>query len=150
MAAFDPFQHTNPLVDELVRRESRLSQHRENASRQAQSFATLNTNGKGDIQLATVVPFDCTFIETPTVAHGFRIDGDTFYDGQALPRVTGGVWKWQRDRRGFYVGAYVFFTVDLPPQSPVVPPKTYPAVTHNFTFAGIAMKDLPDYLIGLA
>lgn len=127
----------NPLVEALEAHRGRLEQVRENSARQAQSFATLTTHGSGETQHATVVPFDCTFIEEPFVAYGFSLDGDTLVDG-FFPTSSGGVWKWQQDRRGFYLGAWVFFVVNGS--------STYD-LQHSFTFSGIAIKDLPDYLM---
>lgn len=127
----------NPFVDVGEAHRGRVEQTRENSARQAWSYASLATHGIGEVQHLTVVPFDCTFIELPKVSSGFYIDGDLLIDGQ-FPTVTAGIWKWQQDRRGYYVGAYVFFVLGGDANMDLV---------HDFTFSGVAIKDLPDYLM---
>lgn len=133
----DPFIGVNPIVGALESHRAKLEQVWENTARQAWSYASLTTTGVGEIQHPTVVRFDCTFIEQPKVAHGFSLDGDTLVDG-SFPTVSAGVWKWWQDKRGFYLGAYVFF---------VVTGVASYAIQHDFTFSGIAIKDLPEYLM---
>lgn len=135
--ALDPFFSVNPLVSSLNQNQRRQEQVRENSSRQAWSYATLKTTGTGEVLHKTVVPFDCTFIERPRVAYGFHMDGDALIPG-LYPVCSAGVWKWQQDRREFYVGAYIFFVVDGDDSYDII---------HDFTFSGIAMKDIPDYLM---
>lgn len=135
--AYDPFVVVNPIVSNLEQHRGRIEQVRENTARQAYSFAALNTHGQGEILYPTIVPFNCTFIELPKVSTGFSMDGDLLIRG-LYPVVSAGVWKWQQDRRGFYLGAYVFFTISGDDGYDL---------THNFTFSGIALKDLPEYLL---
>jgi hypothetical protein len=127
----------NPLVQAAEAHRGRLEQTRENTARQAESFATITSHGVGEVQHTTVVTFDCTFVEKPSVAYCFSLDGDTLIDGY-FPTSSGAVWKWQIDSRGFYVGAYVFFVITGDPSYDL---------EHYFTFAGIAIKDLPEYLM---
>lgn len=127
----------NPLVSSIEARRNRIEQVRENSARHAWSYCQLNSHGIGEIQLATVVNFDCTFIEEPRIATGFQVDGDLLIDG-SFPTVTAGVWKWARDAREFYTGAYVFFVVSGDPGYDL---------QHDFTFSGIAIKDLPEHLM---
>lgn len=135
--ALDPFFSVNPLVSSLDQDKRRTDQVRENSSRHAWSYATLKTSGTGEVLHTTVVPLDCTFIERPKVAHGWSMDGDILIPG-LYPQVSAGVWKWQQDRREFYIGAYVVFTIDGDQSYDIL---------HDFTFCGIAMKDIPDYLV---
>ena len=127
----------NPLVEAMEGHRAHREQIRENSSRQAWSWGSVSTHGYGAIQHATVVPFNCTFIDMPKIATGFSMDGDTLIDG-AFPTVTAGVWKWQQDYREFYVGAYVFFVITGDAGYDLI---------HDFTFSGIALKDLPDHLV---
>lgn len=135
--AQDPFLSINPVVSSLEAHRGRIAQTAENSARQAFCYAEIATHGVGQVQHLEVVPFDCTFIEEPNVAYGFKIDGDTLVDNY-FPNCSGGVWKWQQDRRGYYLGAYVFFVISGDPGYDL---------EHNFTFSGIAIKDLPEYLL---
>lgn len=131
-----PLFGPNPLVTAQDAARGRQEQTRENSARHAWSYAELSTHGVGEVQHATVVPFDCTFIQRPRVNYGWSIDGDTLVDG-LFPTSSGGVWKWQTDSRGFYLGAYVCFVITGDPGYDLF---------HDFTFSGIAIKDLPAHL----
>lgn len=131
-----PLASINPIVTAMEHARGRQEQTRENSARQAWSYAELTTHGVGEVQHATVVPFDCTFIQRPRVTSGWSIDGDTLVDG-FFPTVSAGVWKWQTDSRGFYLGAYVCFVIGGDPGYDLL---------HDFTFSGIALKDLPSHL----
>lgn len=133
----DPFFETNPLVRTFAAAQGREEQIRENSARHATSYAQVTTHGAGEILVATVVPFDCTFVETPRVAYGFSIDGDDLVDG-LFPISCGAVWKWQQDHREYFLGAYVYFVVNGATDLDLV---------HDFTFTGIAIKDLPEHLL---
>lgn len=134
----DPFFDSNPLVRTLAGDRGRVEQTRENSARHAICYTQVATLGMGEVLVETVLPFDCTFVEQPRVAYGFSLDGDLLVDGN-FPSSSGGVWKWQQDHREYYLGAYVYFVIsggdgnlDL---------------IHDFTFTGIAIKDLPEHLL---
>lgn len=135
--ARDPFFGTNPVVDALERRRGYIEQLRQNTSRLAQSYNVVVTTGTGMLKLKTVVTFACTFVEQPYVSYGYVLGSDLI-EGD-YPSSSGGVYEYQTDERGFYIGAWVFAVVTAV--------EDYPSITHNFTFTGIAMKDLPDYLL---
>lgn len=135
--ALDPFFVTNPLVRTLDGARGREEQTRENSARHATSYARVTTHGVGEVLHERVVSFDCTFVEEPRVAYGFSIDGDTLIDG-LFPSSSGGVWKWQQDHRDYYLGAYVYFVIVGDPECDLA---------HDFTFTGIAIKDLPEHLL---
>lgn len=137
--SYDPFIGNNPVVNAMEQRRGYIEQLRQNTSRLAQSYNTVATNGNGMLRLATVVAFNCTFVEKPMVSYGFVLDTDLTEDD--YPASSGGVFKWQLDRRGFYLGAYVYVVVTCLAD--------YPGITHNFTFTGIAMKDLPEHLLDI-
>lgn len=64
-----------------------------------------------------------------------------------LPRVTAGVYRWVRNRRGFYTGAFTYFSISVDFVDPdyVVTEQTLiarPVVIHNFTFMGESYKSM--------
>jgi len=166
--AYDPFFSTNPVVETIEAHRGKVEQIRENTARLASAYATYSTEGDGEFLLDEPHLFGCTFTERPIVAYGFSM-GDSDNEDQLvigkLPTANGGVRRWVTDVRGFYIGAYVFFTVDTatvarttaptgaedPPSlfSPPDPNAATPLyrVDHDFTFTGIALKDLPEYLL---
>lgn len=117
-------------------------QTRENSARLAVSQGFLTTTGSGERQEAERVPFGCVFAEAPAVAFGWSMDGDELVDGQ-FPRVSAGVYGWDTDQKGHYLGAYIMVTVDVPTGA------EEPEYGLNlfFTFTGTAIKDIPDYLL---
>lgn len=135
--ALDPFLGVNPIIQGLEQRRGYIEQLRQNTSRLAQSFNFVETAGAGGQRLPAVVHFACTFIEKPVVATGFTVESDM---GADFPLVTAGVWRWQTDKRGYYIGCWVFVRVES---------ATDLVIQHDFTFTGIAMKDLPAHLLDL-
>lgn len=135
--ARDPFFGTNPVIEALERRRGYIEQLRQNTSRLAQSYNSVSTNGNGMLRLKTVVTFNCTFLEQPVVHYGSVLQSDLIEDD--YPKTHGTVYDWQTDEKGFFIGAWVYVVVEAD--------QDYPAILHNFTFTGIAMKDLPDYLL---
>lgn len=156
---------TQPGFKAAEARRSAIQQGQENASRYASSFASFVTTGWGQFQADTAVKFTTTFIRRPSVSHGFSLDGDLLEDGR-FPRVSAGVSKWLTDERGFYIGAWLFFTVEtdglqfhkvyvmptpadgLVPTvlmaNPIPPDPNY-KILHDFTFTGVAMKAIPSH-----
>lgn len=118
-------------------------QHRENSSRLAISNGFITATGSGEHQESAVIRFGCVFVERPAVAYGWSIDGDLLEENQ-FPRVSAGVYGWDRDQKGRYLGAFVMVTVDIP--TGLVEDLSYD-IDIDFTFSGIAIKDIPDYLL---
>lgn len=137
--AYDPFLGTNPVVDAMEQRRGYIEQLRQNTSRLAQSYNFVETVGVGQIRLPTVVNFHCTFVQKPVVGYGYTVESDLI-EGD-FPASVGGVYAWQQDARGFYLGCYVFAVVTATSDTTTI--------QHDFTFTGIAMKDLPQYLLDL-
>jgi hypothetical protein len=137
---------SNPL-QHLDSQRALINQTRENSTRFAESFATLNTTGWGEFAFDACFEFGLTFIQMPHVSYSWSLDGDTLVDTR-FPRAGGGVYRWKQDKRGFYVGAWMCLTVDT--QSPYIDigsePQPNYTMTHYFTFAGKAIKDLPAHL----
>lgn len=136
--------------DNLEDHRRHLLQTQENSTRLAQAFAHFTTTGWGEWTMQNVARFDCTFIEKPTVAHGIAIEGQDLV-ATRFPRAWGGVYKWQINNKGFYVGAWCFFVVET--QSLLI--DTFElepnyTLTHFFHFTGLATKDVPAHLMELS
>lgn len=134
--AYDPFFGANPIVNDMEQVRARREQTRENQARLAYSYSTIDTTGAGRILVPKGMMFDCTFVEMPRISYGYYCDGDQFV-GTTYPGSTGGVFRWMTDRFGFYIGAWVFV---------VITGGNY-KIKHDFTFSGIAYKDLPAHLV---
>lgn len=120
---------------------------RENSPRLAQEHATFSSHGWGEFEVAKPDMFSATFIEEPAVSYGYALDGDTLVP-KRFPRAFGGVSKWALDEKGFYIGAWVFLVVDtLSPAIIAGVPAVDPGydITHSFTFAGTAIKDVEQW-----
>lgn len=137
--ATDPFFGTNPVVDALEQRRGYVEQLRQNTSRLAQSYNSVTTQGNGMLRLPTIMRFHCTFIEQPVVSYGFVLKSPLLE--KDYPTSSGGVYTFQVDKRGFYLGAYCYVVVNSVDD--------YPEIHHDFTFTGIAMKDLPEHLLDI-
>lgn len=135
---YDPFLGSNPVIAAMEQRRGYVEQLRQNTSRLAQSYNFVVSEGIGMIKLATVVRFHCTFTQKPVVGYGYTVETPLLADD--FPASTGGVYGWAIDSRGFYQGAYVFV---------VVTATSDPVIQHDFTFTGIAMKDLPEHLLDI-
>lgn len=133
-------------------REAWVRQVEENSARLAASSVSIVTTGWGEKAIRKVVDFGCTFIEQPTVQHGYALsddedDDEILIDGR-WPRAMGFVREWQHfEQNGirYYTGAYVAVIVDTIGPTQVTPdPFNDPNYTieHSFIFTGIAIKDI--------
>jgi hypothetical protein len=119
---------------------------RENSGRLAFAYGMVETIGWGEVEIATCIDFEVSFIEQPIVSYGFSLDGDELVDTR-FPRCSGGVTRWRQNGNDHYVGAWVFVTVDT--KSPYISTtENEPNYTidHSFTFSGIALKSVSPYL----
>lgn len=136
MAAMDPFLSVNPIANGLEHRRAKIEQARENTTRLASCYSRWQTVGPGNNVVADVFSFTCTFIAEPAFQSGFGFSEDGLeIDLTDVPRVSSGVYRWDYNARGHYVGAYVFFAIDSM--------NDY-TLNHYLTFEGIAIKDVPD------
>jgi hypothetical protein len=146
------------LIDDLDRRREDQLRDRENSARLAQAYATFSTRGLGTIEFEKRVGFGLTFIERPMVSHAAYCDMeelmDDYYGGAEdadgneytaeLPVCTGYVTEWDEDERGLFVGCWIAVRVYMPIDDwPDASEAPMPRIEHHFTFAGVAMKDLP-------
>lgn len=127
--------------------ESRRMAQAENTGRLAFAYGQASTTGWGELEIPSCIDFELTFIEMPYVAYGFAVDGESLVDTR-FPRCSGGVSRWRQDTNGYYVGAWVFVTVET--QSPYIATTEvepgYP-IDHFFSFSGIALKNVSPYLL---
>jgi len=142
MTAYDPFVSTNPVVSALEQHRGNVERTRENSARYAQGFASYSTTGVGEYEPPDSLAFGCTFTEQPFVSYGFTVVTQDLVVG-SFPRCSGGVHGWIKNNRNFYIGAFVFFTVDIPTAG--LPPAY--TIEHHFTFTAVALKDLPAHLL---
>lgn len=136
--------------DNLEDHRRHLLQTQENSTRLAQSFAHFTSKGWGEFSMEGVTRFDCTFIEKPTIAHGYALEDDDLINDR-FPRCWGGSYKWQRNNKGFYVGCWIFFIVET--QSILIDTFSLEPnynITHFFSFTGLATKDVPSHLLELS
>jgi hypothetical protein len=129
-------------------RRGQIDATRENTARLAISQCSFTSHGWGEFKVPEVAYFTSTFIERPSVSCGSSIDGDLLIPTR-FPRVTAGVYRWLTDVKGFYTGAWVYFTIDT--QSPyiattVIADPGYDLI-HDVTFIGVAIKALPAHLL---
>lgn len=135
---------------DVERRIAEKEAIKENTARLASAYARYRSTGQGSKEFGRRADFGLTFIERPFVSYGCYIDTDELGDqlglpGGAdvpLPLVSGFVTDWDRDDRGFYVGAWVGCRVYFPPTD-LVGYDVEVEVQHHFTFQAIAIKDVP-------
>ena len=148
------------IFGELQRAWQEKERHKENSAREVNFHSTYETTGSGELIPTSVVPFQVPFFQEPHVTHGCaiqRLPDRNFY---RLPTVTGGVLRWERNARGFYVGAFVFFRIhcDLQPsvqeevddifepsqQRAFIQsiPMAMPRIIHHFHFVGPGYKQM--------
>ena len=141
----------NLFFDDLERRRSDIERNQENSSRVAEAFARFRSTGLGSIEFGERVDFGLTFIEEPYMSYGYYIDLDDLDNllgnelGNAtppLPICSGAVTDWDRDDRGFYVGAWVAVRVWFPYEANVWPEMEV-EMFHHYSFKAVAMKDVP-------
>lgn len=137
--------------DDLEARRGEVERHQENSARLAEAFARMRSTGQGSIEFAERVDFGLTFIEEPYMSYGCFIDLDDLDDKleneagtttPPMPICSGFVTDWDRDDRGFYVGAWVGVRVWFPYEANVWP-ELEVEMFHHFSFKAIALKDVP-------
>ena len=138
------------LLDELDARRERTNQDDENSARLAQCYALFTSTGLGSYQHPGRIAFDVTFIEKPFVSYAAAVDPEDLSDAVGfggsdevpLPHCTGYVTGWDQDERDLYIGCWVSVRVHYS-DTDGVEADVQPEIEHHFTFAGIAMKDIP-------
>jgi len=126
--------------------QQRREAHRENAARNASLYVMFETRGSGQLIMDEPVMFELPFFEEPSIAHGHALVDMPQGEFYELPRsVSGGVHRWEQNERGFYLGAYLYFYVDVGLISGVFPgsaPAADLVINHYFTFTEVAYKTM--------
>lgn len=133
-----------PLIDDVDRRREIANRHRENSGRLAQSYMKFETTGTGTFEYEKRVKFGVIFVDKPTPAWCGEINTDDLEDVLgyvALPLASGLVTEWDTDEHQMYVGCWVAVRVDFP-VTDMIDPSVAVTMTHHFTFAGVALKDI--------
>lgn len=122
---------------------------RENAARRARCSTTWTTKGIGEIRVSSIFRFGLRFIEEPCFTSGMALDPDNDLVDGHFPRTAAGVYDWQLDPQGFYIGCWLFFCVDTvgPGLTPGVEPSY--VIHHHLAWEGVAIKDVPGHLLDL-
>jgi hypothetical protein len=119
------------LTVQLESRRAYVNSLAENTTRTARLALSYDSSGSGELIGKHPVSFQLTFTEQPTISTGVALRSGKIVPGKA-PNVCAGVWHWQRDPKGMYIGAWLFFVVDSGGQG-------Y-ALRHSVTFEGVAIK----------
>lgn len=141
--AFDAWRHMDQV-------RASIDRTKENSARLATAHTMYSSTGWGEFIFPDQFVFGTRFVSMPFMAYGFSMDdtGPDIVDTR-FPRANGFVYRWQLDNKGFYVGAYLAVTVF--DQSPLISTTvgTHPnyVLDHHYSFFGIAMKMVPDYLV---
>lgn len=136
--ALNAFQH-----QQLA--QQRKESHRDNAARVMSLYVEYETTGDGRYMPKQPVLFSVPFLEQPSQTHGFVLDREPQKEIYDLPTVTSGVRRWERNQRGYYIGAYLYFNIccdfldTYEPLSAKIPPAS-PIILHHFVFNGLAYK----------
>jgi hypothetical protein len=94
-----------------------------------------------------VLKFDLRFIEEPCFTTGFAVDESTDLVTGHYPRVSCGVYEWKKDNKGYYIGAWLFFTVDTIGPGAALGNEPNYKIHHHLKWEGKAIKDVPDHLL---
>jgi hypothetical protein len=121
----------------------------ENSARLAQAYQIFDTTGWGELAFPEPFMFGLTFVEKPIVSYSYEVDDEvTPLVSTRFPRAQGGVYRFLRDPKNFYIGAYCFACVETQSvlMSVTSDDPNY-TLHHHFTFTGNALKDVPAYLL---
>jgi hypothetical protein len=125
----------------LERARAARESTRENQARNAFSFGFNQTAGFGEFQFQQEISFELAYATQPAVLYGFECDDELIET--RLPRCSGFVYRWHRDAKNAYVGAWVAVTVDTQ-SAQITPVGVEPNYTirHSFMFVGLGYKSL--------
>lgn len=133
----------------------RASTEAENATRAASVECTYTSTGFGQHRLKTPVIFPVIFSSEPHFTSGcgtVKSAGGGYYHD---PIGTAGIWQWEVDSRGYFLGAHLWVRVDIYPTRKGEDISTLAAhkaklkglaamkTLHYLTFTGRAIKDIP-------
>jgi hypothetical protein len=131
---------------------NRAKAARENAARSAVAEMTYVSTGVTQQRVKTALTFPVIFRTAPHLTTGSSVVANPKPNIWHDPVGHVGVWKWDRDARGFYTGAFIWWRVEAYPISPILDDELYEVpdpvppnmrVQHFLSFSGVAFKDLP-------
>jgi hypothetical protein len=130
-------------IDPLNARIAELQRNAENKARLAHAYARFKTVGNGTFEFDQRIDFGLTFVERPFIACGWQIEEQGDDEGEGYPLATAYVTDWDTTDRDHYVGCWVAVTVGWPYTGATVTEFPEYKLWHDFTFSGIALKDIP-------
>lgn len=140
------------ILDGIRSEQQRVAQAEQNSSRYAWVRIFATSVGAGE-QIVGPIAFPSPMLQRPFVSSGCEITRIPDREHWQIPSVTAGVYRWDRDDNGHYVGAWVFIRVVSEPTDLYVDELTTeeqeaspPAwsIRHDLVFHGDAYKKLPD------
>jgi hypothetical protein len=153
---------------DITQREIDVARDKANAGGPAQSYARVRTNRAGTRLVGKRIDFGCTFIQKPWVSYGvecspedveeagFEVSGGSVggsnageYDAPRMPLSMGYVTDWDLDNKDHYTGCWVAVYVQFPAFTNSSGSAGPIPMTHHFTFAGLALKDISDSAVDL-
>ena len=141
----------DPKRQSRIERNLREAQD-ENGARLAWSYAKVSSTGWGEFRIPDMVRFSVSFVEEPFLTYGNYVDSNVLVDTR-FPHALGGVYRWNTvvaaDGSLRWTGAWVYLVVETRgvQVTSVVPTDPNYQMEHHFTFAGIAIKDVPVQLL---
>jgi hypothetical protein len=115
--SIDPLAYLPPPITELAAADTTAdtATRRENTARPATAVTRHVVNGIGQTVHPDVLLFYAAFDGQPTFTYGVEL---TNHDPKyAYPNATAGVYRWSKDTKGFYNGAYLYFDVSAIPSN---------------------------------
>lgn len=145
------YRHELQLLENELNLAQKRATARENSARQAISQHSIMSIGVGQKRLNSPLAFGVHFRDQPHFSSGCLTVKNPNSKQFADPVGICGVWAWERDARGFYTGAriwwrvdaYLLDNVDVADSGTTTPVTPVMRVQHDLTFSGIAFKDLP-------
>lgn len=122
----------------LEDRRSRVEQVRENSTRPGRAFRHYESAGAGFTVEADVFDFEVAFIELPNFTFGASLS-EAHEPPAEPPSYCAGVYRWRKSARGFYTGAWCWFTVTTGLEETAA---LGIHLTYSLVWEGVASKDI--------
>lgn len=129
------------IYGELQRQDQDRRRHEHNAAKHGSQYLTWQTSGVGSLIPEEPVMFDLPFFSEPAVTWGCAYVKPMHPSHFSVPQVTGMVYRWVNNRRGFFVGAYLAFRVEIDQIGSAGGIPT-PVIVHHFVFSGMSYREL--------
>lgn len=135
----------NRVWESLLQEQAHRRRDKENQARQANCEIIEETFGAGEFTTPEPRMFPQPFISPPMMVSGIQlrtVPNRTWY---TFPMVQVGVYDWAQNPRGFYLGARLFFNVQVETKEgrdPFDAPTLRCEIEHYLVFMGVAYKRL--------